>query len=159
MSEQNHDLKLALEEMRFNLQQSISAGDALDQKVNVILITAGLIMAVTTTLQISLSLDHSNLYWFILLVAVALYIFSVGAALLSSRPQAYHLAISADWEELDKHIFGRSERDAIMWLLSGYVDQVKYNGAINRYKAKLHKLSLVIMFITIVLLVVLTAIQ
>ena len=40
MSENNTDVKLALEEMRFNMEQSLNAGDALDQKVNILLIAA-----------------------------------------------------------------------------------------------------------------------
>ena len=127
MDETNLDVKLALEEMRLNMQQSISAGDTLDQKVEFILVVAGLVLALATTLQVSLSPSHSNLYWFVLLAAISLYVISVVAILVSSMPQTYHLAIASEWEELDKQIFGRTERDAILSVLSGYLEQIQYN--------------------------------
>lgn len=159
MNETNLDVKLALEEMRLNMHQSISAGDTLDQKVEFILVVAGLALALATTLQVSLSPSHSNLYWFVLLVAVFLYVVSVVAILVSSMPRIYHLAIASEWEELDRQIFGRAERDAILSVLSGYVEQIQYNEKINKRKAKLYAFSLAVLLVTIILIVSLVAIQ
>ena len=58
--------------MRINLQQSLDVGDAIDQKLNSIIMAAGLIIALVTTLQISLSPNRTNLYWAILLIAIVL---------------------------------------------------------------------------------------
>jgi hypothetical protein len=153
MDENNADVKLALEEMRFNMEQSLNAGDALDQKVNVLLAAAGLLLAIATTLQVSLVANRSNLYWFLLLLAIGLYAICVGVALFGSSPRSYHLALSADWSELDAHIFGRIERDAILSLLAGYVDQIQYNERVNKRKAGLYFLSLCILGITTVIVV------
>lgn len=154
----NLDVKLALEEMRFTMQQILSAGDALDQKVNALLVAAGIVLAVSTTLQISLSPNRSDLYWAILFVAIGLYIAAVGIVLISSKPYTYRMAIAAKWIELDKQIFGKQERDAILNLLSGYVDQIQHNQNINSRKAKLQVCSIIILALTVVLLVILVCI-
>ena len=159
MNENNLDVKLALEEMRFNMQQSINAGDTLDQKVEFILIVAGLILALATTLQVSLSPNHSCLYWIVLLVAIILYVVALSAILFTSMPKTYHLAIASDWEELDKQIFGKVERDAILSMLSGYIEQIQYNEKINRRRAKLHIFSLFLLIVTIIFIISLGAIQ
>jgi len=153
ISENNADVKLALEEMRFNMEQILNAGDALDQKINILLIAAGLLLAIATTLQISLTSNKSDLYWFLLLLAIGLYVICVGTALFSSSPKTYHLALSADWNELDKQVFGRAERDAILTVLAGYVDQIQYNEKINKHKANLYFFSLCVLGITLVILV------
>jgi hypothetical protein len=154
----NTDVKLALEEMRFTMEQILSAGDALDQKVNGFLVAAGIVLAISTTLQISLSPNHSDLYWAILLVTIGLYIIAVGVVLISAKPYAYRMAIAAKWDELDKHIFGKQERDAYLDLLSGYVDQIQHNQKINVRKAKLQMCSIVILALTIVLLIILVCV-
>ena len=158
MNENNSDVRLALEEMRWSMQQSLSAGDALDQKVNLILVASGLVVALITTLQISLAPNRSDLYWFILFLAIGLYVLAVAVVLWGASPQAYRLAIASEWEQLDKHIFGRPERDVILSLLSGYVDQIQHNRRINHRKVMAFRLSLVVLMITVVLLVLLVAI-
>jgi hypothetical protein len=158
MKEENPDLQLALEEMRFNMQQSLSAGDALDGKVNLVLVAAGLVVAITATLEISLDPNRSDLYWFVLLLAVGFYFAAIASVLIGSRPTGYHLAISSEWDELDRHIFGRPEREALLSLLSGYVDQIQHNEAINKRKARMYTLSLLLLFLTVVLLIVSVAI-
>jgi hypothetical protein len=155
----NSDVKLALEEMRFTMQQILSAGDALDQKVNALLVAAGIVLAVSTTLQISLSPNRSNLYWAILFVTIVLYITAVVVVLISSKPYTYRMAIAAKWEELEQHIFGKQERDAILNLLSGYVDQIQHNQKINVCKAKLQMCSIAILALIVVLLVILVFIS
>ena len=77
----------------------------------------------------------------------------VGAALFGSSPKTYHLALSADWNELDKQVFGRTERDAILAVLAGYVDQIQYNEKINKYKANLYFFSLCVLGIIVMILV------
>ena len=158
MEPNNLDVKLALEEMRFNMQQSLSAGDALDQKVNLVLASAGLLMAIGTTLQISLAPDRSDLYWFILLTAIGLYVLAVAAALTSASPQTYRLAIASNWAELNMQIFGKSERDVILTLLAGYVDQIQFNWRVNHSKARRMKLSLAVLGATVVLLIILVVV-
>lgn len=154
----NSDVKLALEEMRFTMQQLLSAGDALDQKVNTLLVAAGIVLTISTTLQISLSPNRSDLYWAILLVTIGLYITAVGIVLISSKPYTYHMAIAAKWEELEKHIFGKQERDAILDLLSGYVDQIQHNQKVNGRKAKLQMYSIAVLALTVVSFVILVCI-
>ena len=90
------NLQLALSELRIQLSQTLQAGDALDQKINNTISAAGLIIAITSTLQISLSTDTSNLYWVFLIFAVLLYITAVVLALFGMKPQNYKMAISAD---------------------------------------------------------------
>ncbi len=41
MEEQNLDVKLALEEMRFNMQVSLDNVDAINQKMNLVLVASG----------------------------------------------------------------------------------------------------------------------
>ena len=76
-----------------------------------------------------------------------------------AAPKDYKLPIASDWDELDKHILGRSEREAILTLLSGYVDQIQHNRKINRLKVRTFKISLINLFVTVILLSILVAIQ
>ena len=158
MNEENKDVRLALEEMRFNMQQVLNNGDSLDQKVNILLVAAGVVLAITSTLQVTLSPDRSNIYWGILIFAIILYLLAVGFILFSSKPYMYHLAMSAKWEDLDKYLFNTSEREAILTLLAGYVDQIQYNEQINRRKAKFQSFSLGVLAITVLIFFILVAI-
>jgi hypothetical protein len=153
--EENADVKLALEEMRLNMQQSLSAGEALDQKVNLILVASGLVFAVATTLQISLNPSRSDLYWAVLIGVICLYIASVALALWGAGPQPYRLPLASDWDELTRVILGRAERDALTQLLSGYVEQIQHNRKINRTKAAIFRICLAILLVTVLTLVVL----
>lgn len=156
--DENADVKLALEEVRFNMQQVLSNGDVLDQKVNNLLATAGIVLTIASTLQISLSPDRSDLYWGILIFAIILYTVAVGLIVFSSKPYLYHFAMSSKWGDMDKHLFNLKEREAILNLLAGYEAQIGYNEAINRRKAKLHAWSLLLLLIIVVILIVLLAI-
>jgi hypothetical protein len=153
MNDNNSDVKLVLEEMRLNMEQVLHAGDRLDEKLNQILVGSGAILALITTLNLSLSFKQSNYYWAVFFIAVVLYVISIFLALFGASPKPYHLAIAPEWKELDKEIFGKPERDAILTLLSGYVDQIEHNYKINQNKVKVYRLSLVILPITVILLV------
>ncbi len=159
MDDENSDVKLALEEMRLNMQQSLDAGDALDQKVNLILAVAGLVIALGATLQISFSPNRSVTYWIILSIVVVLYIVSVAAALLAVNPQNYRMAIASDWNELDKRIFEKKERQAILALLSGYVEQIQHNRQINHRKVFLLRFCLIGLVASVVLMVILVLVR
>ena len=159
MEENNLDVKLALEEMRVNMQQSLDAGDVLDQKLNQNLVASGSILALVSVLKITLSPSQSNLYWSIFLIAVGLYVLSIILALFASRPQSYQLPISPEWGELNDHIFNKEEREIYLTLLSGYVDQIQNNRKINNRKAGVYKFSLLIFPVTVVLLVSLLFIE
>jgi hypothetical protein len=159
MNDANSDVKLALEEVRMNMQQILEAGDRLDAKLNQTLVGSGAIIALLTTLNFSLSSTQSNLYWIIFLIILALYVLSIFLVLTGTSPQSYHLAIAPEWEELDKEIFGKSERDAILTLLSGYVEQIEYNRKINRRKVIVYRFSLSILPVTVILLTSLLVIR
>lgn len=156
--ENNADVKLALDEMRLSMEKSISAGDGLDQKVNTILVVAGMIMAVVTTLQISLSPGRSLWFWILLAVAVALFILAVALVLRSSAPHTYKLPIAAEWSVLDSRLFNKPEREVILVLLSGYIEQITHNEELNKSKARLHTASFRILIATIVTMLALTAV-
>lgn len=159
MVDRNLDVKLALEEMRLNMQQSHDVADALDQKVNLVMVAAGIILTLASTLQISLSAKHSPVYWVILCIAGILYLLTAGIALWAASPQAYRRAIASEWVELDQHLIGKSERDAILTLLAGYVTQIQHNRGINGRKVGLLRVCLATLGAIVVLLVVLAVIQ
>lgn len=158
MADEYSDVKLALEEMRFTMQQVLEAGNALDQKVSLVLVASGLMLAVATTLQTPASC-HSTSYWAILFLAVGLYVTAAGIVLWIATPRSYRMAIAAEWNELDEHIFGKSERAAILSLLAGYVTQIRHNQEVNQKKAILLYVCLAMLALIVVLLVVLALIQ
>jgi hypothetical protein len=158
MADEYLDARLALEELRLNMQQSLAAADALDQKANLVLVASGLILALATTLQISLFAYHSIFYWVLLSATVVVYILAVGIVLWAASPQPYRMAIASDWNEIDQHILGQPEREAILALLAGYVKQIQNNREINRKKAVVLRVSLATLGLTVVLLVVLAII-
>lgn len=153
------DTRLALEEMRLNMQQSLDAGDALDQKVNLLLAASGLILALATTLEISLSVCHSALYWAVLSATVGSYVVGVGSALWAVGPQPYRMAIASSWDALQQCILDQPQDRAVRTLLAGYVTQIQNNRMINKRKAIAQRISLVTLAVTVVFLVVLAAIS
>lgn len=159
MEQNNSDVRLALEEMRINMQQSLDAGDSLDQKLGQILVASGSVLALVSVLNLALSPSQSDLYWLIFLIVVVLYMIAIFLALVASRPQRYQLPISPEWEELEDRIFNKAERDVYLTLLSGYVEQIQNNRKINGRKAKLYKFSLLILPGTLILLIALLFIQ
>jgi len=159
MSDENADVKIAVEEMRWQMEHVLNAADALDAKVNIILVVAGLAIGLATTMQISLTPDKSNLYWVVLILTILLYSIAVWLGVSLAMPKAYQMAISREWEEIDAQLLNRSERDALLSLLSGYTTQITRNEAINAEKSKLFKASLICLAIVVVLLFVLIIIQ
>lgn len=155
---ENLDVKLALEEMRLTFKMIYDNGDVIDQKINMILIAAGLILGLTTSVNISFGITNSLLYWIIFAVAFSLYLFTIVGVLIGAKPTTYHLPIAAKWEVLDQNIFDRSERDAILSILSGYVDQIQYNKAINKRKANIFLLSMISLILSVVLILMLVLI-
>lgn len=146
MDNENGDVKLALEEMRLNMQESINVGNALDQKVILTLIVLGVILAITYVIQIVFNRFCPE--WYLRMLAAV----TVLVTLWVINPQHYRRAMASDWDELETHIFGRLERDAIFSLLSGYVDQIQYNHQVNFGKVIVLRFSLVILlFATIIL--------
>jgi hypothetical protein len=156
---ENKDVIIALDEMRLQMAYILQAGDALDQKINTTLSAAGLIIAITSTLQISLSPNASNLYWFFLISALIIYSILVIGALIGMKPQRYRLAIAADWKELDKRLFNEKERDAILALLAGYVDQINYNSKLNMEKVKIFKRNILLLGVVVIVLILLVPIS
>ena len=63
MKQNTEDLEIALDEMRLNIKQSLEAGDALDRKLNQVMLSSGAILSVTATLQLTIDWSKSNLYW------------------------------------------------------------------------------------------------
>lgn len=154
----NADVKLALDEMQLNMEKGISAGDALDQKANTLLTAASLMLAIATTLQISISPNRSVYFWVALIFVLILYTGVIILILHISMPQTYHLPLKADWEELDNQLFGKTEREVILVILSGYVEQVAYNELLNKIKAKFYTRSYWMLILIIIALLVLTRI-
>ena len=152
--DENSDVRLALEEMRIAHDQIFKSGDVIDQKANTILVVAGLILALTTSVKISFGLTSSFLYWIIIFVSISFYLFAVILTLFGAKPTTYKLPIAAKWEVLDERIFGETERDAILSILSGYVDQIQYNEAINKRKGKIYLVSMISLIVSVLLLVI-----
>lgn len=148
----NSDAKLALEEMRFHMQQVLEAAESLDQKVNIVLGACGLVIALGTALLSWQQEIHAKWVWCIFVIVGVLYVAAAAAALLSISPRGYRLAISPEWEEIDRQVLGKPEREVILVLLSGYVDQIQYNAALNRRKASLLQFALIVLVIAVVAL-------
>ena len=159
MVKSNADVQLALSEMRFAMEQSLAAGDSLDRKASTIIAAAALLLPIGTVLQVSVSPERSDLYWGISILALLLFIAGGAAALFIGRPQDYHLPIAADWDELDRQILGRPEREALLAVLAGYVDQVPHNERLNRRKARLYGYSIAVLAASALLILLLPTIS
>jgi hypothetical protein len=158
MDDPDADVELALSEMRYALASSLAGGESLDRKVNAILAAGALVLGVASSLQVSLGPRRSDLYWAVLISAVFLYLFASGLALISGRPRSYHLPIAANWEEIDRQVLGRPRRDALLTLLSGYVDQTQHNERVNRRKANIQGWALALLAMSVVTILVLAMI-
>ena len=151
--DENFDVRFALEEMRLAHKQIYKNGDVIDQKINTILVAAGLIIALTSSMKISLGLAYCWIYWVIFCAAILFYFLAIFGTLLGARPTTYKLPIAARWEVLDEHIFGETERDAILSVLSGYVDQIQFNEAVNKRKGNIYFISMISLFVSVLLII------
>lgn len=130
----NADVKLALEEMRLNMQSALASSDVLDKKL------ASLLVAVVVAAVICATF-HIEWFTFPLVVPGSLCLLAIVLA-FAVRPQKYNRAIASDWEALSESVFDKSERDAILSLLSGYVDQIQHNRKINQQEAMIFQFCL-----------------
>jgi len=142
--EDNTSLRLTLEEMRLAMDQRMRSGDAIDQKANLLLGAAGLVLVLATSLS-PFRATRPTWYWIGMAVAFALYMIVVVATLATSWPRIYRLPVAADWKDLDESLFNKSERDALLVLISSYVEQIPYNGRINQSKARRLRIGLVLL--------------
>ena len=154
----NKDVQLALEEMRLLFRNILESGALLDQKANLLLGASGLVLALVGALQISAtSLPSSPAKLGLLLAALAAFVCMVALSLLAASPITYKNPIKASWDELNDCIFQRPEREAILTLLSGYVDQIAFNKTQNHRKATLIKASSVLLVLIFALLIAVVA--
>lgn len=127
---------LALEEMRLAFQEHSNASNVLDQKASVLLNSASLILGLFGILQLTLpKAGQSPLYWIAIMLALALYL---GIILISTNallPRTYQAPIRADWNVLSENILMLEPRDALLKLLSGYVEYIPQNRKLNKQKA------------------------
>ena len=159
MDDELSDVKIAIEEMRLNIKQSLEAGDSLDKKLNQTILASGAIISVISTLQLSLDWEKSTLFWIIFYFVLSLYILNVVTALIYSGPKSYKLPIAPEWEVLQDNIFKKPPRKIYLNLLSGYVDQIKNNREINSRKANVYYFCSATIPIAVLLLFVLVVIN
>ncbi len=155
----NHDLKILLEEMRINMQQTFATGDTLDQKINAILATYGLILALTSTLQISLSDEQSNWYWLVFIFALFVCVVSAGMILREMAPREYNLAVKSDWNEFEQNFFDKQEKELLKQLLSNYVAYIMKNRENNHRKVRVYRQALIMLSIAVALFLLLLPIS
>jgi hypothetical protein len=159
--DQKENIKLALEEMRLLMDRQFESGDSLDQKANLLLGTTGLIFTIVSTLQISFSgsIQHSLLYWLIELLGLIYLILLVIFSINILGPQTYKTALKPDRDIIANEILLPSENDALLALISGYIDQINHNYRINHKKSILVKRGFIILLSVIIFLLSLTIIK
>jgi hypothetical protein len=129
--------ELALTEMRQTYQNCNATSDNLDQKSTALLSSASLILGLFGVLQLeTFKAGQSPVYWFMLIVAVALYIGMLVLCTNSIMPRDYMTPIKSDWNVLGEYILAKAPRDAVLTLLNGYVTQIPRNRQQNDAKAE-----------------------
>ena len=146
MEDNIESIKLALEEMRLYLNKVESNGDSLDQKANFILAASGLVLTFVGAIQLTLANAlNSPAKTILLLLASMLYILLIILSIAAMFPANYFQPIRASWETLQASLYTQSEHDALLTLISGYIDRINKSNEINRHKAKLIRLGLLLM--------------
>lgn len=155
MENQNADVKLVLEEMRRQFDHGLRTGELLDQKAGASLVAAGALIALALGGQ-----PASSSPWAAYLGTVVAFLYAVafGLAFVSIRPREYNLIITTDWQEIDTALFGKTERDAILAMISGYIERIDFNRQSNKRKADLVDWGLWVLAVTVVLTIVLVMI-
>lgn len=134
-NDNNATCRLILDEMQRSLDQTFSASDSLDQKANLIIAAIALILTIFAPALATLSKQG--------LAAITLAIICVGLSAFAIRSREYRSPLAADWNELDQHLLGQSEGEALSVLISGYVDQINHNEELNRRKARFLDFALI----------------
>lgn len=128
--------ELALEEMRRAYDEYSNASDVLDQKSSTLLNSASLIVSLFSLLQFSfLKPGQSPLYWAGIVLVFGLYVGMIVLSTNSMTPKSYRGPIAVDWEEIGQSILVQSPKDALLKMLSNYVEQIPHNAHLNNAKA------------------------
>lgn len=128
--------ELALTEMRQAYQNCNATTDNLDRKAIALLSSASLILALFGILQLKpFDRGQTDLYWVVLSTALVLYFVMLGLCAYVIAPRRYNTPIKADKEVLGGSILCKPPREAVMTLLSGYVEQIQHNRLSNQKKA------------------------
>jgi hypothetical protein len=155
MEDYIESIKLALEEMRLYLSKVENNGDSLDQKANFILTASGLVLTFVSAIQLTLANALSSpTKTILLLLALILYVFLIIISAIAMRPAHYSQPIRASWETLHESLLTKPEYDALLSLISGYIDRINTSNDINTHKAKFIRWGFLLMPTIFILLVV-----
>jgi len=145
--------ELALEEMRRSFSEYKKAADVLDQKVNTLLNTASLVIGLFGLLNIRL-LENGQpaYYWVGFIVVVLLYLSMIALCTNALQPAEYMNPIKADWDVVHDNILILSPKEAVLKMISGYIEYIPHNKRVNEIKAKKVRISTWLFGIIVVLL-------
>jgi hypothetical protein len=152
----NADARIALEEARLLMQQINDASNAVDQKANVLLGAATLVVTLVPALQISIKgFPATSARTWALVAALVLYVVMLVVAVVAILPRRFIGPIRADWKTFDEFLLNETERSATLRLLSGYLTQIKVNESVVARKARWVSFGFLLLFF--ILLAVLLA--
>jgi len=152
MDKSNNDLLIPLEELKRDYQNISNASDILDGKLNQLLVVSGAIVTVGSAIKLFDNLFKFDIVGIINLIIVLLYFISILISLIGSRPTNYRTPVSPDWKKLDEDFFDKPEREVYKKIITGYIEQIKYNNSQNQKKQKTYFISLIIISINFLLL-------
>lgn len=132
----NADLKLALDEMRFLMEKQFESSDTIDKKANNLINVATLTLTIIPAIKIA-SADRMPGLIFIAVVFVVgiLYLTLFWFILKVHQPQVYTTALAPKLDEIKRVILDRPERDGMYSLLVGYINQINANYRTNEAKS------------------------
>ncbi len=138
--------RLVLEEQRRAFDKVYQAGDILDQKLQSLLQSAGLIIALVGIIQFPRALEQGTYYTFVILFAIALLLFigMVAAILIAFQAREYLNPISRDWKELRARFFEQEEEAGLNQAIHDHIDSNRIAYSISARKDRLLAITTVL---------------
>jgi hypothetical protein len=131
-------LGVVVEEMRAANDVAMTVGDALDQKANFLFAGMSLIFGLVAAVVGSRESGELRLlaYWVLAIPFVVLYVAGTLVFLFVVLPRNYRLALLADRETIRREMIDRNAEDAMLALISGYVETIAHNRSLNKTKSR-----------------------
>jgi hypothetical protein len=162
MDNQSVDLasaRLALEEMRLAVEKKWQAADALTTNGYQLLGAAGVVLVLAVTIPGAPTDPVLSLaYWALLGIAFVVYLIMVAIVLTVAQPKNFATGIKADWAVLQDALLQKNELQAVLTLVSTYLECAPENEAINKTKAANVRRAMYLLIVIVFLLLLARAV-
>jgi hypothetical protein len=139
-----------LDELRQEQESLLSFGDALDNKLNMLIGSGTLVLGLFAALGLMEEATFS--YWLVIIISATGYWVSLFVLGLNFRPTTYHFPVKAEWDHLHKAYIPLEGDELLDKLISQNIEAIECNKEINQSKARAVTFGIWALLIIVVIL-------